>query len=223
MKLTKACRVLFFVLALTLITLPALALSQFGPRIPTTYFVTTGTGESDQGIPPDPYETFSYDIALLNAGIENFNVVYYTSVLPPESDEVPFETVKRYFHHGAVLETIMAKAGGNKGDTVAAGVGRVWAVDAGGKAIGGFAAEYERIYSQQKVDTETAKQDAMKQLTASLKHELSIRGLRQKGEMKFNITSLYIQKNYGMALAALGFVNFIYPDSIPVNTGDKKP
>ncbi len=223
MKLSKACRVLFFVCALTLITLPARAGSQFGPRIPTTYFATTGTGESDQGIPPDPYETFSYDIALLDAGIENFNVIYYTSVLPPQSNEVPLETVKRYFHHGAVLETIMAKAGGNKGDTVAAGIGRVWAVDAGGKTIGGFAAEYERIYNQQKVDTEIGKQEAIKQLTASLKHELSIRGLRQKGEMKFNVTSLYIQKNYGMALAALGFVNFIYPDPIPVKAEDKKP
>jgi pyruvoyl-dependent arginine decarboxylase len=223
MKLTKRFRVLFFVLALTLMTVPAFAGSRFGPRIPTTYFATTGVGESDQGIPPDPYETFSYDLALRDAGIENFNVVYYTSVLPPESHEVPIGTVKRYFHHGAVLETIMAKAGGNKGDTVAAGIGRVWALDAEGKTIGGFAAEYERIYNQQKVDTETAKQDAVKQLTASLKHELSIRKLKQKGEMKFNVTSLYIQNNYGMALAALGFVNFIYPDPIPVRTGDKKP
>jgi pyruvoyl-dependent arginine decarboxylase len=223
MNQAKARRVLFFLCALTLITLPAFAESPFGPRIPTTYFATTGTGESDQGIPPDPYETFSYDIALLNAGIENFNVVYYTSVLPPESNEVALETVKRYFHHGAVLETIMAKAGGNKGDTVAAGIGRVWAVDAEGKSIGGFAAEYERIYRREKVDTGTAEQDAIKQLTASLKHELSIRGLRQKGGMKFNLASLYIQKNYGMALAALGFVNFIYPDPIPAKAEDKKP
>jgi len=221
MKLTKVCRVLIFVWVLILIALPALAGSQFGPRIPTTYFATTGVGESDQGIPPDPYETFSYDIALRNAGIENFNVVYYTSVLPLESNEVPIDTVKQSFHHGAVLESIMAKAGGIKGDTAAAGIGRVWAVDAEGKAIGGFAAEYERIYTQQKVAAETAKQEAIKQLTASLKHELSLRGLSQKGEMKFNITSLYIQKNYGMALAALGFVDFIYPDPVSVKTADK--
>lgn len=36
--------------------------------------------------------------------------------------------------------------------------------------------------------------------------------LKQSGEMKFDVTSLYIQKNYGMALVALGFINFIYPD-----------
>jgi arginine decarboxylase len=183
----------------------------YGPRIPTTYFVTTGVGESDQGIPPDPYETFSYDIALLDAGIQDFNVVYYTSVLPPESEEVPMDAVKRNFHHGAVLEAILAKAGGKKGDTVAAGVGRVWATDADGRAVGGFAAEYERVYNQREVDRKTAHADAIRQLTASLNHELSIRGLKQDGEMKFDITTLSIKKNYGMALAALGFVNFIYP------------
>lgn len=190
--------------------------SGFGPRIPTAYFVTTGNGESDQGIPPDPYETFSYDLALLEAGIENFNVVYYTSVLPPESFEVPIDSVKQHFHHGAVLETIMAKSGGRKGDTVAAGVGRVWAVDAAGNTIGGFAAEYERKYSQTQVDAEKAQQDGIAQLTKSLNHELSIRGLKQKGEMEFEVTSLYIQKNFGISLAALGFVNFIYPEPVPI-------
>ncbi len=223
MKTAKLTNLFFLACAITLATSPVLAESKFGPRIPTTYFVTTGTGESDQGIPPDPYETFSYDLALLDAGIENFNVVYYTSVLPPESNEVPMEAVKSYFHHGAVLETIMAKAGGKKGDTVAAGVGRIWAVDAKGKTIGGFAAEYERVYHKQKVDSKRAKKDAVKQLTASLKHELSIRGLKQKGEMKFNVTSLYIKKNYGMALAALGFVDFIYPAPLPIKIEDKKP
>lgn len=189
--------------------------SKFGPRIPTAYIVTTGTGQSDEGIPPDPYETFSYDLALQDAGIENFNVMYYTSVLPPESYEAPIESVRENFHHGTVLEAIVAKAGGVKGDTVAAGVGRVWAVDAKGKRIGGFAAEYERIYSQRKVDAETAKKDAIAQLTRSLNHELSIRGLKQTGEMKFDITSLNIEKNYGIALAAIGFINFIYPDPLP--------
>ena len=221
MKATKLFVLFFFVCATLFLISPVLAESRFGPRIPTTYFVTTGTGESDQGIPPDPYETFSYDLALLEAGIENFNVVYYTSVLPPESKEVPIESVKQLFHHGAVLETIMAKAGGVKGDTLAAGIGRVWAVDDKGKTIGGFAAEYERVYSKKKVSVETAREDAIKQLTSSLRHELSIRGLKQKGDMIFDITSFYIQKHYGIALAALGFVNFIYPDQIPVKAEEK--
>lgn len=209
--LQKLFVVLFVV---TMIATPVFAGSEFGPRIPAEYIAVTGAGESDDGIPPDPYETFSYDLALLEAGIENFNVVYYTSVLPPESYEVPIESVRASFHHGAVLETIMAKAGGVKGDTVTAGVGRVWAVDEAGKEIGGFAAEYERIYKGQSVSSETAAEDATKQLTRSLQHELDIRGLKQQGEMKFDVKSLRIRKNYGIAISALGFINFIYPDQI---------
>lgn len=188
-----------------------------GVRVPTAYFATTGTGQSDEGLPPDPYETFSYDLALQEAGIENFNVIYYTSVLPPESYEIPLNEARKYFHHGAVLESIMAKAGGVKGDTVAAGVGRIWAIDpVTKKKIGGFAAEYEFIYNGEKVSSKKAEQDAKAQLTKSLKHELTIRNLEQTGNIEFNITSLHIEKNYGIALAQLGFVNFIYLDPVPV-------
>lgn len=215
----KPLSVLAACAALLLFASLAHAQTGFGPRIPTAYFATTGTGQSDQGIPPDPYETFSYDLALLQAGIENFNVMYYTSVLPPESYEVPLSEVKPLIHHGSVLEAIMAKAGGLKGDTVAAGIGRVWAQDQSGKFIGGFAAEYEYVYSGQSVSPEQAYADAKKQLTASLNHELSIRGLKQQGDMVFNITSLQITQNYGIALAALGFVNFEYPGPMDV----KKP
>ena len=193
------------------------AQTQLGVRVPTAYIATTGTGQSDDGIPPDPYETFSYDLALQEAGIENFNVIYYTSVLPPEAYEISLQEARKYFHHGAVLESIMAKAGGVKGDTVAAGVGRIWAKDpATGKKIGGFAAEYEFIYSGKKVPREKAEEDAKKQLTKSLLHELSIRSLEQLGEITFDITSLHIEKNYGMALSQLGFISFIYLDPIPV-------
>lgn len=186
---------------------------KYGVRVPTAYVVSTGAGQCDDGIPPDPYETFSYDLALTEAGIENFNVMYYTSVLPLESYEVPMVEAKKSFRHGAVLESIMAKAGGLKGDTVVAGIGRVWAIDpATGKNIGGFAAEYEFVYKGKKVSTEQARKDAQAQLTKSLRHELEIRGMKQKDEMQFNIISLNITNKYGMALAQIGFLEFIFRD-----------
>ena len=43
----------------------------FRLRVPLTYFVITAIGESGQEIPSGHYETFSYDLALLDAGIEN--------------------------------------------------------------------------------------------------------------------------------------------------------
>ncbi len=200
--------------------------TSLGVRIPTAYIATTGVGQSNDGIPPDPYETFSYDLALQKAGIENFNVIYYTSVLPAESYQIPLAEAKKYFHHGAVLESIMAKAGGIKGDTVVAGVGRIWAKDSATlKKIGGFAAEYEFVYHGKEISPEQAKSDAQKQLRKSLNHELTIRGLEQFGDAAFDITSLYIEKNYGIALAQLGFLSFKYldPITLPAIQNNHKP
>jgi arginine decarboxylase len=70
------------------------------------------------------------------------------------------------------------------------------------------------------VSHETEKQDAITQLTKSSNHILLIRGLTQKGDMKFDVTSLYIEKKYGLVLAALDFVNFTYPDPIPIGNTD---
>lgn len=53
-----------------------------GTRYPIFGFVTGGTGAFNDGIPPQPYET--YNLALHEAGIENFNLIPYTSVMPLE-------------------------------------------------------------------------------------------------------------------------------------------
>ena len=55
-----------------------------GTRYPTLAFHTSGCGQAEDGIPPQPFETFCYDSALLDAKIQDFNIVPYTSVLPPE-------------------------------------------------------------------------------------------------------------------------------------------
>ena len=78
----------------------ALHYLEVGCRIPRNYFWVIGWGESDVGI-----ETGSYDAALTMAGIENFNVMLYTSVLPPEAVELPHLPD---IHHGSVLEGIIA-------------------------------------------------------------------------------------------------------------------
>ena len=50
------------------------------------------------------------------------------------------------------------------------------------------------------------------QLTRSLDHELSIRQLKRSGPMTFDVECLTIHRKYGMALAAIGFLKFIYPE-----------
>ena len=187
----------------------------FGNRIPQYYFVTAGSGDTDIGPGEDPWETGSYDLALLQANLANFNVVLYTSVLPPESKEVSLEYARQYFHHGAAIEVIMAQQNGEKGDTLATGVGRIWVRDkATGKEIGGFAAEYERVYKGEKILEEKAIAEAQKFLKISLDGEVSRRYDSAKVEsygMTFKTSCEYVERKYGTSLTALAWVTYIYP------------
>ena len=57
--------------------------AEISGRIPREYFWVVGWGESHVGI-----ETGSYDAALHMAGIENYNLMLYSSMLPPEAVEL---------------------------------------------------------------------------------------------------------------------------------------
>src|ERR1700687_2601372 len=107
--------------------------SEIGCRIPKEYFWVIGWGESDIGI-----ETGSYDAALHMAGIENYNVMLYTSVLPPEAVELHhFAEI----HHGSVLERIIAiQPADESGTRITAGVllAKVYRVS-DDSYLGGFA------------------------------------------------------------------------------------
>lgn len=123
----------------------------YGIRYPTLAFHTGGVGESDDGMPPQPFETFCYDSALLQAKIENFNIVPYTSVLPKElfGNILPVDQCTKFFKHGAVLEVIMAGRGATVTDgtqAIATGVGICWGKDKNGELIGGWAAEYVEFF-----------------------------------------------------------------------------
>jgi pyruvoyl-dependent arginine decarboxylase (PvlArgDC) len=63
----------------------------FGNRVPHEYFITKGKGQSSCGSKGLPYETGSYDAALSDAGIEDANIIEYTSVMPPTSIEISRE------------------------------------------------------------------------------------------------------------------------------------
>ena len=117
-----------------------------GTRYPTLAFHTGGAGQAADGIPPQPFETFCYDSALMEAKIQDFNIVPYTSVLPKAcfGNIVDVDQVKDQFVHGAVLEVIIAGNGARIEDhkAIATGVGICWGKDSKGELIGGWAAEY---------------------------------------------------------------------------------
>lgn len=184
-----------------------------GTRYPTLAFHTGGAGQAQDGIPPQPFETFCYDSALLEAKIENFNVIPYTSVLPKElfGKIYPVDKVKKFFKHGAVLEVIMAGNGARQEEhkAIATGVGICWGKDSKGELIGGWAAEYVE-YFDTFVDDAIAKTHAEMWLTKSLNHELEIRGVQKHSEFQMFHNFVNIEQNFGYCLTALGFLNFEY-------------
>ena len=113
-----------------------------GNRVPYEYFITSGKGESNAGSAGLPYETGSYDAALNDAGIQNTNVIEYTSVMPTESKEITKEEGLKRLQWGEVLECIKAQAYVKRGSKISAAVMTTTIVDPKGKFLGGFACEY---------------------------------------------------------------------------------
>ncbi|MBR4127744.1 MAG: pyruvoyl-dependent arginine decarboxylase [Alphaproteobacteria bacterium] len=188
-----------------------------GTRYPTLAFHTGGTGQADDGIPPQPFETFCYDSALTEAKIENFNVVPYTSVLPPElyNNIVPVDKVTKFFKHGAVLEVIIAGNGAciNEHRAIATGVGICWGKDKDGKLIGGWAAEYVEYFPTY-INDEIAKGHAEMWLNKSLNHELELRGVEKHSEFQIFHNYVNIKQQFAYCLTALGFLNFETADPV---------
>ena len=182
-----------------------------GTRYPTLAFHTGGAGQAEDGIPPQPFETFCYDSALTEAKIENFNVVPYTSVLPPElyNNIVPVDKVTKFFKHGAVLEVIIAGNGAciNEHRAIATGVGICWGKDKEGKLIGGWAAEYVEYFPTY-INDEIAKGHAEMWLNKSLNHELELRGVEKHSEFQIFHNYVNITQQFAYCLTALGFLNF---------------
>ncbi len=189
----------------------------YGCRIPAEYFVTSGRGDTDIGSGEDPWETGSYDLALMDAKIENFNIIKYSSVLPPESKEISLKKAQTMFRHGAALETIMASVNGVQGDLLCTGVGRIQVRRKSDKKhIGGFAAEYEKVYHKGGTipTIEAAEQVAKKMMQVSLMGEVNRRYKKEEYETfgeTFEINAFKVQNSFGTSLAALCFMTYIFP------------
>lgn len=187
----------------------------FGNRIPKDYFVTAGHGDTDIGPGDDPWETGSYDLALMEAGIENFNVMTYSSVLPPQAREIPIEEARKFFNHGAVVETIMASVNGVKGNVLCSGVGRIYVRrKSDGVVIGGFAAEYEKVHKTD-IKVKDAEKMAEEMLHISLMGEVNRRYKADEfeafGETR-KINVFKVEKKYGTSLVALCWISYIFPE-----------
>ena len=170
-----------------------------GCRIPHSYFVTQGRGESDITI-----HAGSYHLALRSAGIEMCNIITYSSILPGIAQETERPTDGTLVH-GSVMETIMADATATRGERATAGLVTGWLYDreTGGR-YGGFVCEYHGDKSAGEVALE---------LGESI-HELYENGYSERyllRDISTRVESFVPVKQYGTAIVAICFTDYVVP------------
>lgn len=193
-----------------------------GNRIPHKYFITTGKGESDAGSKFLPAETGSYDAALTDAGIQNANIVKYTSVMPTKTIEIKREDGVKKIQWGEVLESIMSQANGKRGEVISAAVMTSNVYDVNGKFLGGFACEYAGDLNEEK---------AINSLLISIAGIIERRGYGSTNNQdlvfkkdittdkgytyhpgyKYAWSSMKVQKKHGTVLAGICFQTYKIP------------
>jgi len=170
-----------------------------GNRIPRMFFWASGIGESDITI-----HAGSYHLALKEAGIEQYNIMVYSSILPAIAEETS-KPKNEEIIHGSVMETIMAVSNGEKGKRLTAGIIYGWLYHKiTGKKYGGLVCEYSGHEDEP---------EARKSLHASLK-ELYTNGFSEDYELKdirIQSRSLIPKKRFGTAIVAIGFRDYVYP------------
>ena len=169
-----------------------------GNRIPRSFFITTGAGESDITI-----HAGSYHLALKEAGIERCNIMVYSSILPGIATEVKRNTDALV--HGSVMETIMAHANAQEGEMATAGIIYGWLYHKNsGQKYGGLVCEY---------NGHDAEDHAKNVLRKSLE-ELYTNGFSEDYALKdINMItkSIVPKKRYGTAVVALCFTDYKVP------------
>lgn len=168
-----------------------------GNRIPKDYFVTKGKGESDITI-----HAGSYHLALKEAGIERYNIMTYSSILPAIATEVP---KPQTLVHGAVMESIMAVAHSKKGERTTAGIIYGWLFNKKtSEKFGGLVCENTGNDTEKELG-EKLNQSILELYNNGFSEDFELKNIRLVTE------SFIPQKKHGTALVALCFTNYVYP------------
>jgi len=165
-------------------------------RIPNEFFITKGSGCSEFAIHPG-----SYHIALDDAGIAEYNIMGYSSVLPASAKLVSVDEIDKP-PFGSELCTIMACAHGYYGEHISAGIIYAWLYKDENfeEKIGGLVCELAGYF-----DIETLEKRLYNVLGDLHQRTFSEYYL---GEPTVHTESLTIDKRYGTALVSLCFINY---------------
>jgi arginine decarboxylase len=191
-----------------------------GNRLPFQYFFSTGAGESDYGGKGNPYEAGSYDGALNEAGIENFNIIQYTSILPKQARELTRKQAMSsgITPFGSVMEAIFAKMDGTKGQTITASLLVTRILDKKEKILGSFCTEYMG-HGNENEARETLLHDTEEMIIRRGYGDCTLSMHKKcKGSTgytfeptRFYSKTLKVKKRFGTVIAGLFFINYMHP------------
>jgi len=169
-------------------------------RIPVKYFITKGKGQSDLAFHPG-----SYDEAVKDADMENWNGVVYTSLIPSIAQQVPIPTI---YPHGSELMMIMARCDCRKGEKANAALGSAWVFEKN-KNMGGLVAEFSQV--GERIDERIAKDFLSQSLNEMFKRRQYPSHYELRDAKMLGYESIKPNKNFGTALVALGFTEYHTP------------
>jgi arginine decarboxylase len=165
-------------------------------RIPHEFFATKGSGCSEYAIHPG-----SYHMALNDAGISEFNILNYSSVLPSTAKLVTLDEVDMP-PYGSEMCTIMAVANGYYGEHISAGIIYAWMYtdDTCEEKVGGLVCELSGYFDM----------EALEERLYTVLKDLHERTFAKYylGEPIVSTESLTVDKRYGTALVALCILNY---------------
>ncbi len=171
-----------------------------GNLIPHTFFATKGSGESDLEL-----HAGSYHMALYDAGISDFNIMTYSSVLPATAHLVSMDEIDLP-PFGSEMKTIMAVAHGQQDEFISAGIVYAWMYSDENfdNKVGGLVCEVNGRYRIEELEARLVR--VINDLHAKTYSHFYL------GELNFLTEGLTIEKRYGTALASLCFVDFKLPE-----------
>ena len=134
----------------------------------------------------------AFDAALMKAGIAQCNLVCVSSILPQGAEYIE----KCEITPGTITFCVMARMDGNPGETIGAGIGWGWGVDANGKEYG-IVAEAHGYKDKEAIE---------KELKWKLQEMAKIRGM-ELSSISIKSECFQVPKGkYGSVIVALVYV-----------------
>lgn len=137
------------------------------------YCVSCGKGESENGLP-------SFDKALLEAGVGNYNLVRLSSILPADAVQVDVKDITKYIKEGSLLPTAYSTISSDKkGDIIISTIGVGIPEDSNNV---GVIMEYST--------KNTTEEKALKTLYSMIEEAFEVRGWKYKEIISTSISAI---------------------------------